>query len=289
MPTSPRMGWPVPAEEQDPYYETFSAMVAAQDASVFATREDRNVLMMAGGTFTFNGTSGLLSWDTAIEINSAVSGFLWSIPSGSIVVAEGEYIFTKLVRNPTQNTTLDIETGARLPTNDPDRPLVIGLRRGNRIYFRGNKVLLNGQSIKIFEEMAAGGSGIGTSGQILRSMIPLATNEATDTTTPIVVGTASVDADTYTFAGTTKTFALHVIGNVTGAGVSGTVQLYNLSLAAPAATVNFTGSDLGPTKKTVSATIGTTEHIYELRIFLTGGTGSMVVQSAMLVVDNEVI
>ena len=86
MATSPRMGWPYPEENQDPFWDAFTAFVAAQDASVFALKEDRDFLIMKGGTVSFTASSGLLSWSQAIEMSLPTPDWsrTWNGSSGMI-------------------------------------------------------------------------------------------------------------------------------------------------------------------------------------------------------------
>jgi hypothetical protein len=287
MPTSPRMRWSYPAEGQNPFFESFESMIAAQDASVFSTVEDRNVLVMKGGILSFNALSGLLSWTDAIELNSAVTGFLWSIASSSITMADGDYLFLRLARNPITNTTLTLEVASKLPSNDLDRPLVLGIRRGDRIYFRDGKILIDSQSVALFSTNPTGGA-TGITGQKWRSNIALTTNESNNTVTPLIIGTFSLDADDYTLSGTNTSFTFKVLGNVTGAGVNATVLLYNLTSLVTVATVTFSGETV-PTEKTIAATISTSPSVYEVRCFLTGGVGTLVVQWAGIQVDNTLV
>ena len=58
MPTSPKMGWNFPEEDQDPFYDDFEDMVNAMDASGTAAREDRNIVLMGGGEFSFDDATG---------------------------------------------------------------------------------------------------------------------------------------------------------------------------------------------------------------------------------------
>lgn len=61
MPTSPRTHFPYPDADTAVWNETFQAMVDAIDASLYASREDRNIIMFGGSTCTFNSGTGVFT------------------------------------------------------------------------------------------------------------------------------------------------------------------------------------------------------------------------------------
>lgn len=288
MATSPRMGWPYPEENQDPFWDAFVAFVAAQDASVFALREDRDFLIMKGGTVSFVASSGLLTWSQAIEMNSAVTGFKWTLPAGSLNLNDGDYIYVTLPHNPTTNLNVVAGAGPTLPKSDIDNPIVIGLRNGDRIYFRDGKVLLDGQALSLFVTMPGGGGGVGSPGEKWRENLTMVTGDQNSSGTPKVMGSHPLDSDDYTLSGTSKTFTFMAVGNVDGGGVTGTVVLYDLTAAAVVATLTFAGLT-APTKQTAAAAILSVEHIYEVRGQVTVGVGTLFVHWAGIQIDNTIL
>lgn len=289
MPTSSRMRWPYPAENQDPFFDSFESMVTAMDASSFVFRENDPILVMKGGSVSFTASSGLLSWSQAIELNSAVTGFKWSIPAGSVNLADGEYWYCTLAHNPITNTVITSTKGLKLPDSDPDNPYVLGVRNGDRVYFRGGKVLLDAQTLTLFATMpGGGGGGVGTSGQMWRENIALAIANQNNTGTPKVMGAWSGDSDDYTLNLTNKTFTFMAIANVDVGSVTGVIELYNLTTASVAATITVNGIT-SPTKFTQSATILSTENIYEVRGRVTAGVGTLYVTWAGLQIDNTIV
>jgi Cu/Ag efflux protein CusF len=284
MGTSPRQKWPTPEENQDPFFEAFIALVNAQDASVFGLREDRDLLMMKGGNVSFTASSGLLSWSAGIEMNSAATGFRWTIPAGSVNLNDGDYIYTTLAHNPITNLNVAASTAAKLPGTNPDNTIILGIRNGDRVYFRDGRILIDAQTLPIFSS-PPGGSTIGSPGQKWRENVTLVTGDSNTTNTPKVMGAWSMDADDYTINGTNKTFTFMAIANTEGPGVNGTVVLYDLTAAAVAATLTFNGLAT-PTKQTVAATISLVEHVYEVRAQLTLGSGTIFVHWAGLQIDN---
>lgn len=290
MPTSSRMRWPYPAENQDPFHDSFDQMVTAMDASAFVFRENEQIVaLMKGGTVTFTLSSGILTWSAALELNSAITGFKWSIPAGSITLADGEYWYVVLAHNPITNTTLASVKASKLPDSDPDNPYVLGLRNGDRVYFRGGKVILDGQSLQLFATMSGGGGGgVGTTGQKWRENVALATVDQNNTGTAKVIGAYSMDTDDYTLNLTTKTYTFMAVANVDVGSVTGEVVLWNLTTSSAAATITVVGITT-PTKFTAVPTLLATENVYEVRIRVTAGVGTIYVSWAGLQIDNTIV
>lgn len=290
MATSPRQGWPYPEENQDPFYDAFASLVAAQDASVFALRENKDILLMKGGTLSFTASSGLLSWSSAIELNSSVSGFKWTLPLGSVTLNDGDYLYATLAHNPVTNVNIAAATGAKLPDTDPDNPIILGLRNGDRVYFRDGKVLQDGAALQLFQTNpgGGGGGGVGSPGQKWRENITMAVGNENNSLTPKVMGAFSIDSDDYTLTATSKTFTFVAVANTDGGAVNGTVVLWDLTAASAAATLTYNGVT-SPTKQSVAATVLTVEHIYEVRAQLTSGVGTLFVHWAGLQIDNTIL
>jgi hypothetical protein len=136
------MEWPIPTENQNPWYEAFTALVAAQDGSAFAAREDRQVIMLGGGTVSW--TAPTLTWDASIFLTAPIEGFLWSVPAGSVTIEEGQALYATLVRGPTGNTPVVVAVGSQVPSSD--QALVLAVRIGTRIYFRTGLSIVSGGS-----------------------------------------------------------------------------------------------------------------------------------------------
>jgi hypothetical protein len=133
-----------------------------------------------------------------------------------------------------------------------------------------------------------GGGGVGSPGEFWRENIAMAVGDQNSSGTPKVMGAFPIDSDDYTLTGTNKTFTFKAVANVDVGSVTGTVVLYDLTIAAVAATLTFAGVT-APTKQTSVATILSVEHIYEVRGQVTAGLGTLYVHWAGLQIDNVVI
>lgn len=164
MPNSPRVLIPYPSENQDPFYDAFVSMVNAIDAALYAEREDRQIVLMGGGTVTFivDGGTGAatLTWTLPISISAPLTGFRWEVPSPSpsLVLVEGDAVYVELVRSPTQNITLTALKAPQVPSSND--ALLVGIRKGSHFYFRNGRSLANGDSLEILDvTIGTGGSG----------------------------------------------------------------------------------------------------------------------------------
>lgn len=151
------MKWPFPAENQDPWFDSFEDMVSAVDASGHAAREDRNVWMGGGGTVSWDATLSTLSWTEDLEIYSTEVGFLHTIPAGNVSLQDGQLFYVDLVRRPTGNVTVSPTAASQVPSTDT--ALAIAIRRGDDIYFRFGAKIADGESFDIFQ--GGGGSSSG--------------------------------------------------------------------------------------------------------------------------------
>ena len=122
-------------------------MVDAMDASSFASREDRHFIFTNGGDFCFDSGTNSLQWNDTIYILSAIAGFFWFIPPGSITIREGQLVYMELTRAPIQNTQVSFSVASQVPNSDT--ALIFCLRYGDRIYFRNNRILQTGECFPI--------------------------------------------------------------------------------------------------------------------------------------------
>lgn len=142
---SPRMAWPFPAENEDPWLEAFQDFVRASDASAFAAREDRNLILMGGGTVTWNGTTGLLTWTAAIEFLSPGTGFLNQVPAGNLTIADSQVIRGNVARALGANASMAVSAAGFALAND--NSVLLAVRRGTQLYWRNGLLMANGDVV----------------------------------------------------------------------------------------------------------------------------------------------
>lgn len=150
---SPRMDWPFPSAEEDPWYERFVSFVRSADASGFASREDRNLMFFGGGTITWSG--GSLTWTEPFRVFSPSTGFSTLIAATTLALTDGQVIRAEIVRHPGQNNSVAAEVAGF--ANNTDNSLLLGTRQGTTFYFRSGQAILDGVTIES-EDLFAGGA-----------------------------------------------------------------------------------------------------------------------------------
>jgi hypothetical protein len=379
-------------------------MIEAVDAALYAGREDRQIVLMDGGVFTFNvdpGTGlGTLTWDANITIAAPITGFQWFINAGSLALLEGEVFYVNLPRAPLANVAVTAQQGAQVPSSNAD--MLVGIRKGNRFYFRNGHSIGTGETISVLE-ISSGGSGggspdfksparlattgpvtlvggapdtlsgitlnvndrilvwqqsaaaengiyivqtvgtgsdgtwvrssdantdalvmagfvivvaegaaadkmfqlatdnpitldttplaftvtnaLGTTGQALRDNIAIGMGVATALAPPVVAGNYSFARSDYTVTGTTVSTVFKVTAYITG-GATGTVYLYDLTSAAAVVGSTVVVSAAAPTEQVVPVTLNTAARMYEVRMGVTAGAGTLLCQWAGIEVLN---
>lgn len=252
MPNTERMQWPYPSENQDPWYESFRSLMQGQDASGYASREDRHVVLFGGGTMTFTASSGLLTWANPISILAAISGFKWYVAAGSINLNDGQVAYVDLSRYPTTNTSLAIAAAAQVPSTDS--AMVLCVRIGDKVFFRNGRSINDGSSIELLDVET------GTGGGVLSENTSIADRETNTDISYYVAGAISFDPDDFP----TAVFRFSAVAAYTGAG-TGQVQLYNLDDAVQVALFNVAGGT--PTRyESAALTLLSGKKTYEVRI-----------------------
>ena len=143
MAQTPRLALPYPDENQDPFYDSFTAFAESVDQSLFAAQEDRNIIFSGGGTLTFDSGASTLTWSADFQFTAAETGFSWSVSAGTLAgISDGKLVAVTLVRNPTSNVVCTMATYDSIPINNDK--LVIGVRRGTTFVFRTGAVVYNG-------------------------------------------------------------------------------------------------------------------------------------------------
>lgn len=263
MPNSTRMSFPFPAENQDPWFDPFEDFVAAMDASAYAAREDRHIILGGGGTFSFDAIGGSLTFDEDLEVFSPIKGFKFTVPAATVVMVEGAVFFVDLVRSPTVGQTLTAQSANQVPNSDT--AYIIAIRRGSSVFFRHGLELPTGISTPIF----AGGGALG-------AVIFVGGRESHDSdVTPLVVAAFAFTPISHDPVTSLVFRAVAANGDVS---LTNTVELFNVTDSESVATLSFTSTSIA--KDEVALTLGSgvgeiddPEHIYEVRLLLGAAPG----------------
>lgn len=155
--STPRMQWPYPSREDDPWYDFFQDYVLAADASGFAHREDRSIIWAGGGTLTWTLGTETLDWTGVINVYSPIGAHLLQIAAGSIDEwADGEVVYVVLTRQPLENLTATLVKASQLPSSD--NAMSFAVRIGDVIYFRTGISLGDGDTADGVAPVPGGGT-----------------------------------------------------------------------------------------------------------------------------------
>ena len=150
---TPRMKWVIPSENSDGWYEKFVALFGEVDASVYASREDRNLILMGGGTITWDGATSNLQWTEEMAIFSPNTGFRSIVAAGSVKLeSDGQLVYATIVRNiVTKNPTVASAVGTKVPVSPAGNDqILLCLRYDGLIYWRNGLVMQDGDSVTNF-------------------------------------------------------------------------------------------------------------------------------------------
>lgn len=144
---TPFLNMPFPSPLEEPFLQSMDFFFRDSDANLFSSVTDRNLFITGGGTLLFDSASETLSWTDPILLTNCVTGFFQQIPAGSVVLRDGEFLYTDQVRgleNITGTITLNKGVAAKLLTTPRQAfhlKTVICFRYGNVIIFRNGAIL----------------------------------------------------------------------------------------------------------------------------------------------------
>lgn len=166
MTTTPRMKWTLPGENQNPWYDVFVALLGEVDASAYASREDRNLVLTGGGSIHWALGTNQLSWTSPIQVFSPMAGFTVGIIAGNCLLeADGSLLYMALTRAPGSNKTATAAVGSVVPsTPSANDQLLLAVRLGGKVYWRNGLVMSDGETVVDFHVVgfSAGGDLAGT-------------------------------------------------------------------------------------------------------------------------------
>lgn len=251
MPASPRCSWPIPQEYSDPWYDKFVALVTAIDAAHYTTREDKNFLLLGGGTVTFTDTTGVMSWSAPLEAVAATTGYHWYSPTplvgGSVTLQDGEFLYVELTRAPQSSQSLTPLVGSRISVSDD--AFVLAQRIGSVVVWRNGVVVPSGMPVILFGPtlLFRMVETVGTAGL-----------QSTDQTNWVDVGGLYFDPTELSVGGGsyTRTVKFEALLETTDAAISVECRLNNVTSSTPVTNSLVTSVSLAPEfRQSVSLTV----------------------------------
>lgn len=254
MPNSTRMRWPYPSQDQDPWFDAFISMIQGMDASGYASREDRQLILGGSSVWTF-AVGGNLSWDSALDVLCTITGLRGTLPAGNVDLEDGDSLYVTLTRNPRTNVALAAQVG-KVPSTDSD--YVICVRFGDAVYFRTGLSLSIGNSVPLLAP-SVGLSLVWAGGR----------ESWNDNVTPLVSGAFAFNPANYG-ASSVIFRAMAANGNPS---LTNYVRLWNVTDSELVAQLEFTSTDIAKDEAVLvigsgPGEIDTTEHTYEVRLLL---------------------
>lgn len=163
-----RMGYRLPTEDADPWYAAFEALFGQVDAATYASREDRNLILMGGGSISWDVGTSTLAWTEPLRVMSPITGLLCIVEAGSAVLPnDGQLLVAPVVRYPTgSNKTVVATVQGQIPSILPNDQYLFCIRYGDLIYWRNGLVQADGSTLANFQPAAgftAGGDLDGSS------------------------------------------------------------------------------------------------------------------------------
>jgi hypothetical protein len=140
------MEFSFPTEHTDPWYLIFKQMMEEMDASGYASREDRNLIMESSATFSWDAGTSELEYDDDIFLHAPQTNKYGYIDdtgvTGPIIIAEGEWFTVDLTRAVSTNQEFVTSVLSQVPNDDNSYALCI--RRGGNLYWRNGFVMVDG-------------------------------------------------------------------------------------------------------------------------------------------------
>ena len=191
---TPQNEYPIPSEFEEPYFATAKSYFLATDAADFALAENDNFVWSGGGSFSWNATTGTLTWAEPVEIRTKTTVRKTIIlgpptPGGQLVLQDGECAFFKHPRLLIADrvATLVIGPVSLIPGARLHDITLFATRVETTIFFANGRSLKDGESGELF----GGGTG---------SVVQPHEHQNEKTIEPPASGTAVLDLNIISFA-----------------------------------------------------------------------------------------
>ncbi len=129
-----RMKFTYPAENSNPFWNDFLAMVTGIDSASFAAREDRNTFLTGGGVISWVPLTNTLTWSESIYLLSPITGGRGDIAAGSATILDGQIMYVSATRYSTTNYTATPIVASTIPSDN--NAVIIVTRYGDKLSWR---------------------------------------------------------------------------------------------------------------------------------------------------------
>lgn len=141
MANSSNINHPIPDFGQKGFYEDFTQLVDSLDESDYASRTDRNLAVIGGGTVSMS-TSGEVSWTDDFQFIDNITGNegVLSSDQSPVTLNPGDVAWVNVVRGPVSDYELDIKVSSgSIPNTHKSQALFA--RYGDKLWIRGRETI----------------------------------------------------------------------------------------------------------------------------------------------------
>jgi len=152
MAFTPFMNLPYPGADDRAWYTKFWQFIMGVDQALYASMEDRNLMLFGGGLWSF--VAGTLAWSENLEIDAGVTGYRTVVPAGSWVLPNNWGLYVDVTRGLRVIAAGAMERASVLGRSNVR--ILIARRRddliGAKVYFRNGLVLFEGdENVRLLE------------------------------------------------------------------------------------------------------------------------------------------
>jgi len=267
MPLSQRLSLPIPEEFNEDWFDEFGDLVNQIDTSLFANRDQRNLLLNGGGAVDMTA-GGLVTWQDDFQLYHGSTGFAGTIAAnpGGTTLEDGEFIYVDLVRGPTGAYTPTPVVGSGAVTAN-DNVLILFARSGQYLW-----IYQQGVIDSLAPAFATGGRF--QSGEKLIYPVSLTTSD-TQGEGPLVMGRTRLRLSDHLYSdAASRIIQLRVEHQVSNPGLVADITLVDVT-AAPVTVASFQSNDTQPNQQLIDISDDVVslidEQVYEFRAGLVVG------------------
>lgn len=137
--TTPRVGLIYPTEYTPNWYNMYESHMLQLDAALYASREDRGIILMGGGVVTWDSTTGDLTFSEDALVVGPIVGTIGTITADTFTIGEGEFAYVDVTRYASAGYALEVVVTTTVPNTD--NALLIAYRKDDFLWLRGVGVL----------------------------------------------------------------------------------------------------------------------------------------------------
>jgi len=137
MPTTSRLGWKYPTEDQKDWWDVWVSLANQMDADVWASFENSFLLLRGGGDISLNTVTNTVTWTADLYLLSLLSGMAARVPAGSETLEDGNIAYIEISRPLAGNfdTTLQVTSNPLISQNQRNTVFVM-MRSGSELIMR---------------------------------------------------------------------------------------------------------------------------------------------------------